>query len=171
MADTQKEKEQKKMQQVTSNLWMQFSNLGALGPQYLAVSYFLFLWQWQSPSQWLPDRPSASDAEDQGNFKLEILGSQPVWVMLEKCCSGGYPARCLVFIGSVGPVSVDSTSMLWWDEIESVVKNCYLEGHVKLCMQISPGDPCVCVCWTWGNQKTTTAFWFLDRWLRKGPAD
>ncbi|KAK7106956.1 hypothetical protein V1264_014958 [Littorina saxatilis] len=37
MADTQKEKEQKKMQQMTSNLWMQFSSLGALGPQYLAL--------------------------------------------------------------------------------------------------------------------------------------
>ncbi|XP_070189166.1 CUGBP Elav-like family member 2 isoform X22 [Littorina saxatilis] len=37
MADTQKEKEQKKMQQMTSNLWMQFSSLGALGPQYLAM--------------------------------------------------------------------------------------------------------------------------------------
>ncbi|XP_076467105.1 CUGBP Elav-like family member 2 isoform X8 [Babylonia areolata] len=36
IADTQKEKEQKKMQQVASNLFMQMSNLGALGPQYLA---------------------------------------------------------------------------------------------------------------------------------------
>ncbi|KAL8595093.1 hypothetical protein ACOMHN_019131 [Nucella lapillus] len=36
IADTQKEKEQKKMQHVTSNLFMQMSNLGALGPQYLA---------------------------------------------------------------------------------------------------------------------------------------
>ena len=47
MADTQKEKEQKKMQQMTSNLWMQFSGLGALGPQYLAVSW---LWMKKDPS-------------------------------------------------------------------------------------------------------------------------
>lgn len=38
LADTQKEKEQKKMH-VSSNLWnMGFGGLGALGPQYLAVS-------------------------------------------------------------------------------------------------------------------------------------
>ncbi|ESO93211.1 hypothetical protein LOTGIDRAFT_119400 [Lottia gigantea] len=38
-ADTQKEKEAKKLQQMTSNLWnMSLGGLGALGPQYLAVS-------------------------------------------------------------------------------------------------------------------------------------
>lgn len=37
MADTQKEKEQKKLQQMTSNLWMSFGGMGALGPQYLAL--------------------------------------------------------------------------------------------------------------------------------------
>lgn len=37
-ADTQKEKEQKKMQQMTSNLWMSLGGMGALGPQYMAVS-------------------------------------------------------------------------------------------------------------------------------------
>lgn len=39
-ADTQKEKEAKKMQQVNSNMWNMaaLSGLGALNPQYLAVS-------------------------------------------------------------------------------------------------------------------------------------
>lgn len=38
-ADTQKEKEAKKMQQMTTNLWnLSLGGLGALGPQYLAVS-------------------------------------------------------------------------------------------------------------------------------------
>ncbi|XP_050392139.2 CUGBP Elav-like family member 2 isoform X3 [Patella vulgata] len=37
-ADTQKEKEAKKLQQMTSNLWnMSLGGLGALGPQYLAL--------------------------------------------------------------------------------------------------------------------------------------
>lgn len=39
-ADTQKEKDAKRLQQVTQNLWNVASanNLAALGPQYLAVS-------------------------------------------------------------------------------------------------------------------------------------
>lgn len=40
-ADTQKEKDAKRLQQVTQNLWNVASanNLAALGPQYLAVSH------------------------------------------------------------------------------------------------------------------------------------
>lgn len=39
-ADTQKEKDAKRLQQVTQNLWNVASanNIAALGPQYLAVS-------------------------------------------------------------------------------------------------------------------------------------
>jgi CUG-BP- and ETR3-like factor len=38
-ADTQKEKEQKKLNNMTANLWnLSVGGLGALGPQYIAVS-------------------------------------------------------------------------------------------------------------------------------------
>ncbi|XP_076467103.1 CUGBP Elav-like family member 2 isoform X6 [Babylonia areolata] len=60
IADTQKEKEQKKMQQVASNLFMQMSNLGALGPQYLA-----FLQQ-----------AAAAGNMGSGNFNMGNMGSQ-----------------------------------------------------------------------------------------------
>merc|ERR1719295_1830764 len=60
MADTQKEKEQKKMQQMTSNLWMQFSSLGALGPQYLAL---------------MQQAAAANNMGGGGNFNMGNLGS------------------------------------------------------------------------------------------------
>merc|ERR1719204_881035 len=59
LADTQKEKEQKKMQQMTSNLWMQFSSLGALGPQYLAL---------------MQQAAAANNMGGGGNFNMGNLG-------------------------------------------------------------------------------------------------
>merc|ERR1719204_818450 len=60
LADTQKEKEQKKMQQMTSNLWMQFSSLGALGPQYLAL---------------MQQAAAANNMGGGGNFNMGNLGT------------------------------------------------------------------------------------------------
>lgn len=55
-ADTQKEKDAKRLQQVTQNLWNVASanNLAALGPQYLAVSIRTsHSWKlWQSCVAW-----------------------------------------------------------------------------------------------------------------------